>query len=48
MIRWRRLVKDYEQRIDVAEAMIHITLGSISKKGSKSPIRKFLNNTSQL
>lgn len=29
MIRWRRLVKDYEQRIDVAEAMIHIAIGSL-------------------
>ncbi|GEK96253.1 hypothetical protein GKA01_14500 [Gluconobacter kanchanaburiensis NBRC 103587] len=29
MIRWRRLVKDYEQRIDVAQAMIHIAMGSL-------------------
>jgi len=29
MIRWRRLVRDYEQRIDVAEAMIHIAMGSL-------------------
>ena len=29
MVRWRRLVRDYEQRIDVSEAMIHIALGSL-------------------
>lgn len=29
MMRWRRLVRDYEQRIDVSEAMIHIALGSL-------------------
>lgn len=29
MIRWRRLVRDYEQRIDVSEAMIHIALGGL-------------------
>src|SRR6266705_3366200 len=29
MIRWRRLVRDYEQRIDVSEAMIHIALGGV-------------------
>ena len=29
MIRWRRLVRDYEQRIDVSEAMIHVALGSL-------------------
>jgi putative transposase len=27
--RWRRLVRDYEERIDVSEAMIHIALGGI-------------------
>jgi hypothetical protein len=26
---WRRLVRDYEQRLDVSEAMIHIALGSL-------------------
>jgi transposase len=26
---WRRLVRDYEQRIDVSKAMIHIALGSL-------------------
>jgi putative transposase len=29
MIRWRRLVRDYETRIDVSEAMIHVALGSL-------------------
>ena len=29
MTRWRRLVRDYEARIDVSEAMIHVALGSI-------------------
>ena len=29
MIRWRRLVRDYEQRIDVSEAMIHVAMGSL-------------------
>jgi transposase len=26
---WKRLVRDYEQRIDVSEAMIHVALGSL-------------------
>ena len=29
MMRWRRLVRDYEQRIDVSEAMIHVAMGSL-------------------
>jgi putative transposase len=29
MTRWRRLVRDYEQRIDVSKAMIHIALGGL-------------------
>ena len=29
MMRWRRLVRDYEQRIDVSEAMIQIAMGSL-------------------
>ncbi|MFM0028405.1 IS5 family transposase [Paraburkholderia madseniana] len=29
MVRWRRLVRDYEQRTDVSEAMIHIAMGSL-------------------
>lgn len=29
MTRWRRLVRAYEQRIDVSKAMIHVGLGSL-------------------
>lgn len=29
MMRWRRLVRDYEKRIDVSEAMIHIAMGGL-------------------
>src|ERR1700761_7057794 len=29
MIRWRRLVRDYEERIDCSQAMIHVALGSL-------------------
>jgi len=29
MTRWKRLVRDYEQRIDVSEAMIHVALGNL-------------------
>ena len=29
MTRWRRLVRDYEKRIDVSKAMIHVALGSL-------------------
>ena len=29
MTRWRRLVRDYENRIDVSEAMIHVAMGSL-------------------
>jgi putative transposase len=29
MVRWRRLVRDYERRINVSEAMIHLALGSL-------------------
>lgn len=29
MTRWKRLVRDYEQRIDGSEAMIHVALGSL-------------------
>ena len=28
-MRWRRLVRDYEQRLDVSQAMIHVALGSL-------------------
>lgn len=27
--RWRRLVRDYEQRLDLSEAMIHVAMGSL-------------------
>ena len=29
MTRWRRLVRDYENRIDVSTAMIHVAMGSL-------------------
>ena len=29
MTRWRRLVRDYEERIDCSKAMIHLALGSL-------------------
>lgn len=29
MVRWRRLVRDYEQRIDVSETMIYAAMGSL-------------------
>jgi putative transposase len=29
MTRWRRLVRDYETRLDVSEAMIHVAMGSL-------------------
>jgi putative transposase len=29
MTRWRRLVRDYEERIDCSEALIHVALGSL-------------------
>ena len=29
MTRWRRLVRDYEERIDCSEAKIHVALGSV-------------------
>ena len=29
MTRWRRLVRDYEKRVDVSKAMIHVALGSL-------------------
>jgi len=37
MIRWSRLVKDYGQRIDVAEAMIHIAMGSLPLRRNARP-----------
>jgi transposase len=29
MTRWRRLVRDYEARLDVSRAMIHVAMGSL-------------------
>ena len=29
LVRWRRLVRDYEQRLDVSEAMIHVAMASL-------------------
>jgi len=29
MTRWRRLVSDYETRLDVPESMIHVAIGSL-------------------
>lgn len=29
MTRWRRLVRDYERRIDVSEPMIYVAMGSL-------------------
>jgi putative transposase len=29
MIRWRRLARDYERRLDVSEAMIHVAMGAL-------------------
>jgi transposase len=37
MIRWRRLVRDYESRIDVSTAMIHVAMGSILIRRNAHP-----------
>ena len=29
MTRWRRLVRDYEKRLDVSDAMIHLSMGAL-------------------
>ena len=29
LIRWRGLVRDYERRLDVSEAMIHVARGAL-------------------
>jgi transposase len=41
MTRWRRLVRDYEQRIDVSHAMILVAIGGTSS--AETPIREFQN-----
>jgi putative transposase len=37
MMRWRRLVRDFEQRLDVSEAMIHVAMGSLLLRRSCHP-----------
>ena len=37
MIRWRRLVRDYEQRIDVSQAMILVAMGGIMLRRNAHP-----------
>ncbi|GGE22516.1 hypothetical protein GCM10011529_31390 [Polymorphobacter glacialis] len=37
MTRWRRLVRDYEQRLDDSEAMIHVALGSLMPRRIAHP-----------
>jgi transposase len=37
MIRWRRLVRDYERRIDVSIAMIHVAMGGILIRRNAHP-----------
>lgn len=37
MIRWRRLVRHYEQRVDVSEAMIHMAMGSLMLRRNAHP-----------
>jgi putative transposase len=32
MMHWRRLVRDYEKRIDVSESMIYVAMGSLLLK----------------
>jgi transposase len=37
MTRWRRLVRDYERRIDVSTAMIHVAMGSLLGRRNAHP-----------
>jgi len=37
MMRWRRLVRDYEQRIDVSQAMILVAMGGNLLRRSAYP-----------
>ena len=37
MIRWRRLVRDYEKRIDVSTAMIHVAMGGLLIRRNAHP-----------
>lgn len=38
MTGWKRLVRDYEQRLDVSEAMIHLPLGSLMLRRIVHPL----------
>ena len=40
MTRWRRLVRDYEARIDVSEAMIHVAMGVFYSDVSATDVLK--------
>ncbi|MCI0755653.1 IS5 family transposase [Teichococcus vastitatis] len=37
MTRWRRLVRDYEHRCDVSEAMIHVSMGALLVRRIANP-----------
>lgn len=37
MIRWRRLVRDYEQRIDVSQTMIMVAMGGLMLRRNAHP-----------
>lgn len=37
MVRWRRLVRDYERRIDVSRAMIHVAMGGVLLRRNAHP-----------
>jgi len=37
MMRWRRLVRDYEKRIDISTAMIHVAMGGILIRRNAHP-----------
>jgi hypothetical protein len=37
MIRWRRLVRDYERRIDISTAMIHVAMDGILIRRNAHP-----------
>jgi transposase len=37
MMRWRRLVRDHEKRIDVSTAVIHIAMGSLLIRRNAHP-----------
>jgi transposase len=37
MMRWRRLVRDYEKRIDVSTAMIHVAMGGLLIRRNAHP-----------